>query len=116
MESWIPVRAHSDMLVEARYVGTKGTKLLQALAFNQGYDLNSPATPDAIFKRFNDAYDAAYQKQLQLRAMRLSLTARCAPPRHSGSGARNRVRFPQFGPGWRTRLQSEQRRRRLIRV
>ncbi len=54
-----------NMMVEARYVGTKGTKLLQAIAFNQGYDLNSSAAPDAIFKRFNDAYDAAYQKQLQ---------------------------------------------------
>src|SRR5262245_58614305 len=50
-----------DLLVEARYVGTKGTKLLQAIAFNQGYDLNDPSTPDYIFKRFNDAYNAAYQ-------------------------------------------------------
>ena len=55
-----------NMMIEARYVGTKGTKLLQAIAFNQGYDLNSSAAPDATFKRFNDAYDAAYQKQLQL--------------------------------------------------
>ena len=29
-----------DLLFEARYLGTKGTKLLQATAFNQGYDLN----------------------------------------------------------------------------
>jgi hypothetical protein len=48
-----------DFLVEARYVGTKGTKLLQALAFNQGYNLNDPATPDAIFQRLVDAYVAA---------------------------------------------------------
>ncbi len=48
-----------DLLIEARYVGTKGTKLLQALAFNQGFDLNDPNTPDFIFKRFNDAYTAA---------------------------------------------------------
>lgn len=49
-----------NFLLEARYVGTKGTKLLQALAFNQGYDLNDPNTPDHIFRRFNEAYNAAY--------------------------------------------------------
>lgn len=45
-----------DFLVEARYVGTKGTKLLQALAFNQSFDLNDPNTPDAIFALLNQAY------------------------------------------------------------
>lgn len=55
-----------DLMVEARYVGTKGTKLLQAQAFNQSYDLNDPRTPDHVFKRFNDSYQAAYQKQLEL--------------------------------------------------
>lgn len=54
-----------NMMFEARYVGTKGTKLLQAIALNQGYDLNDPNAPDFIFKRFNDAYDAAYQRELQ---------------------------------------------------
>lgn len=53
-----------DMLLEMRYVGTKGTKLLQATAFNQSYDLNDPNAPSQIFKRFNDAYDAAYQAVL----------------------------------------------------
>lgn len=53
-----------DLLLEARYVGTKGTKLLQAVAFNQGFDLNDPSTPDYIFRRFNEAYDAAYQREL----------------------------------------------------
>jgi hypothetical protein len=53
-----------DMLFEARYVGTKGTKLLQATAFNQSFDLNNPNTPSQIFKRFNDAYNAAYQAVL----------------------------------------------------
>jgi hypothetical protein len=48
-----------NYLVEVRYVGTKGSKLLEARAFNQGFDLNDPATPDYIFKRFNDAYVAA---------------------------------------------------------
>jgi hypothetical protein len=42
-----------DWIMEARYVGTKGTKLLQAVAFNQGYDLNDPATPDFIFERLH---------------------------------------------------------------
>ncbi len=51
----------ANLLLEARYVGTKGTKLLQATAFNQGYDFNDPRTPDFLFKRFNDAYDAAYK-------------------------------------------------------
>ncbi|HET9943496.1 MAG TPA: carboxypeptidase-like regulatory domain-containing protein, partial [Terriglobia bacterium] len=48
-----------DLLIETRYVGTKGTKLLQATSFTQGYDLNDPSTPDSIFQRFNDAYVAA---------------------------------------------------------
>lgn len=54
-----------NLMVEARYVGTKGTKLLQAQAFNQGFDMNDPRTPDYIFKRFNDAYDAAYQAEFK---------------------------------------------------
>ena len=48
-----------NLLVEARYIGTKGTKLLQASALNQVYDLNNPNTPDYIFARFNQAYEAA---------------------------------------------------------
>jgi hypothetical protein len=48
-----------DLLLEVRYAGTKGTKLLQSLAFNQGYDLNDPSAPDVIFQRLNDAYVAA---------------------------------------------------------
>jgi hypothetical protein len=48
-----------DMLIEVRYVGSKGSDLLEAIAFNQGYDLNSPDTPDHIFERFNQAYVAA---------------------------------------------------------
>ena len=45
-----------DLLFEARYVGTRGRKLLQAIAFNQNYDLNDPNAPDHIFERFNQAY------------------------------------------------------------
>ena len=46
-------------MLEVRYVGSKGTKLLEARAFNQGYDLNAADTPDYIFERFNQAYVAA---------------------------------------------------------
>ena len=48
-----------NFLVEVRYVGSKGTKLLQATSFAQGFDLNDPNTPDFIFDRFNRAYVAA---------------------------------------------------------
>ena len=56
----VQVEAVSGLLLEVRYQGTKGTKLLQATAFNQGYDLNDPNTPDHIFGRLNNAYQAAY--------------------------------------------------------
>jgi hypothetical protein len=49
----------NNLLFEARYVGTRGRNLLQAHAFNQGYDLNDTSTPDHIFERFNQAYLAA---------------------------------------------------------
>ena len=45
-----------NLMFEARYVHTRGQNLLQALAFNQGFDLNDPSTPDHIFERFNQAY------------------------------------------------------------
>ena len=48
-----------NLLVEARYAGTKGTKLLQGVAFNQSFDLNEPTTPDYVFERLNQAYVAA---------------------------------------------------------
>ncbi|RMG09670.1 MAG: TonB-dependent receptor [Acidobacteria bacterium] len=48
-----------NFLVEARYVGTAGRSLLITTAFNQGYDLNDPSTPDHIFERLNQAYLAA---------------------------------------------------------
>lgn len=48
-----------DLLVEVRYVGSKGTKLLQATSFTQGFDLNDSNTPDYVFERFNRAYVAA---------------------------------------------------------
>ncbi len=46
-------------LFEARYVGTRGRNLLQAVAFNQGFNLNDSNTPDHIYERFNQAYVAA---------------------------------------------------------
>ncbi len=48
-----------NLLIEARYIGTKGGNLLVATALNQGFDLNDPNTPDHIFERFNQAYVAA---------------------------------------------------------
>ena len=48
-----------NLMFEARYVHTRGKNLLQALAFNQGFDLNDPSTPDHIYERFNQAYLAA---------------------------------------------------------
>lgn len=46
----------NNLMFEARYTGTRGRKLLQSVAFNQGYDLNDPNTPDHIYDRFNQAY------------------------------------------------------------
>jgi hypothetical protein len=48
-----------NLMLEARYVGTRGKNLLQSVAFNQGFDLNDLNTPDHIFERFNQAYLAA---------------------------------------------------------
>ena len=49
----------NNMVIEVRYVGTKGSDLLESRAFNQGYDLNASDVPDHIFERFNQAYLAA---------------------------------------------------------
>jgi hypothetical protein len=49
----------AEMMLEVRYVGSKGSQLLEASAFNQGYDLNAADTPDHIFERFNQSYVAA---------------------------------------------------------
>lgn len=71
-----------DFLLEARYVGTKGTKLLQAVSFAQGADLNDPNAPDFIFERFNQAYVAAGSPN---------------GPLNAGSTARERGRGRAFG-------------------
>ena len=57
-----------NMVLDVRYVGSKGSELLEALAFNQGYDLNSAETPDHIFERFNQAYVASGSPQGPLNA------------------------------------------------
>ena len=71
-----------NLLVEARYVGTRGTKLLQAVSFAQGADLNDPSAPDFIFERFNQAYVAAGSPN---------------GPLNSGATARERGRGRAFG-------------------
>jgi Carboxypeptidase regulatory-like domain len=71
-----------NLLVEARYVGTRGTKLLQAVSFAQGYDLNDASVPDFIFERFNQAYVAAGSPNGAL---------------NSGATARERGRGRAFG-------------------
>ena len=75
---------------------------MQAVAFNQGYDLNDPATPDYIFERFNAAYVAAGSPNGR------------AQRRRDRAGARRRpgVRVRQLDAGRRARLQPRQRRGR----
>ena len=71
-----------NLMFEARYVHTRGQNLLQALAFNQGFDLNDPSTPDHIFERFNQAYVAAGSPN---------------GPLNTGSSARDRGLGKAFG-------------------
>ena len=71
-----------NLMFEARYVHTRGENLLQALAFNQGFDLNDTATPDHIFERFNQAYVAAGSPN---------------GPLNTGSSARDRGLGKAFG-------------------
>jgi carboxypeptidase family protein len=59
----------NDWVAEARYVGTRGLKLLVGVGFNQPYDLNDPNTPDYIYKRMNDAYEATRQGDLVARQL-----------------------------------------------
>lgn len=60
----LQIEVAKDLLFEARYLGTKGTKLLQATAFNQSYDLNDPNTPDYVLGRFVRAYEVAYNAEV----------------------------------------------------
>jgi hypothetical protein len=52
------IEVAKDMMWEIRYAGTKGTRLLNAVALAQSYDLNDPSTPDYVFARLNAAYEA----------------------------------------------------------
>jgi hypothetical protein len=82
-----------DFLVEARYLGTKGTKLLQATAFNQSFDLNDPNTPDHVFARFVNAYAAAYNAEVA----RTGNPAALRGPLNPGSTFKERGRGVAFG-------------------
>ncbi len=66
---------------------------MQAIAFNQGFDLNDPNTPDYIFGRINAAYDAAYQRQALVTGNPAILNG----PLRSASTQRERDRGIAFG-------------------
>jgi hypothetical protein len=82
-----------DFMVEARYLGTKGTKLLQATAFNQSFDLNDPNTPDHVYARFVNAYEAAYNSEVA----RTGNPAILRGPLNPGSTAKERGAGVAFG-------------------
>jgi hypothetical protein len=48
-----------DMMLEVRYAGTKGTRLLGALGLAEPFSLNDPNAPDYLFARLNLAYENA---------------------------------------------------------
>jgi hypothetical protein len=48
-----------DLMWEIRYAGSKGTRLLNAVALAESWDMNDPNVPDAVFARFNQAYALA---------------------------------------------------------
>lgn len=76
----------NNMMVDVRYVGSRGTDLLEARAFNQGYDLNSSDTPDHIFERFNQAY-----RPPAVQTVRSTAVERCG---RAGRGGRSAFRMP----------------------
>lgn len=69
-----------DFMLEMRYVGTKGTRLLNALALAQSWDLNSADAPDSVFQRMNDAYvrGGAPRGALGSQTLTPQMTAACA--------------------------------------
>ena len=89
-----------NLMVEVRYVGSRGNELLEARAFNQGYDLNSPDTPDHIFERFNQAYVAAGSPNGPLNA---GATAQSAGRRHARLALPNTASVERSITTWRTR-------------
>lgn len=68
-----------DFMLEMRYVGTKGTRLLNALALAQSWDLNDPIAPDSVFQRLNDAYvrGGATRGALGSQVLTPAMTAAC---------------------------------------
>ena len=92
-----------DLLFEARYLGTKGTKLLQATAFNQGYDLNDSSTPDAIFERFNAAYVSCRESEWPAESR----------SHRQGAGVGKAFGFPNSTLNGKTGLQPVQCRRSM---
>jgi hypothetical protein len=89
----------NDWVVEARYVGTRGLKLLVGVGFNQPYDLNDPNTPDYIYKRMNDSYELWRQGNiaaLQIQDL-VSLGAFNPPPLREGRSERERGRAVRSG-------------------
>ena len=91
-----------NMLIEVRYVGTRGNKLLQALALNQGFDLNDANAPDYIFARFVNEYERAFTgAQARVAAGQLTQAQFTAAfpngALRAGSSARERGRGIVFG-------------------
>jgi hypothetical protein len=74
-------------------VGTKGTKLLQATAFNQSLDMNDPNTPDHVYARFVNAYEAAYNAEVA----RTGNPAILRGPLNPGATAKERGAGVAFG-------------------
>ncbi|HKX26885.1 MAG TPA: hypothetical protein VJ302_04250, partial [Blastocatellia bacterium] len=86
-----------DWVVEARYVGTRGLKLLTAVGFNQPYDLNDPNTPDYIYRRFNDAYQPFLDGSAIARGIPLNAGGGGTIPLNAGATARERGRGVAYG-------------------
>jgi carboxypeptidase family protein len=91
----------NDWVVEARYVGTRGLKLLVGVGFNQPFDLNDPNTPDYIFKRMNDPYDLFRQGNLRalphINGLGITLSASSGDNLRTGVSERERGRGIVYG-------------------
>ncbi len=85
-----------DWIVEARYVGTRGTQLLLAVGFNQPFDLNDPSTPEYIYARLNRAAGIASVPGVSERD--LGTTTSADNPRAFGGCSNVFVGVPGFIP------------------
>src|SRR5262245_44644773 len=86
----------NDWVVEGRYVGTRGLKLLTAVGFNQPFDLNDPNTPDYVYQRFTDAYNLHREGVAIARSIPLN-SGFTLQPLKPGATARERGRGQAFG-------------------